>query len=108
MDRPLAPLPPFDPFRRRPNGRPLVSGHRGALREAPENTMASFARAHELGADLIEFDVQATADVLDWMRGRVYPILEIKQRPGDERPSLVEPIAAALEAAGMVDQTLAL
>ena len=62
MDRTTTPLPPLDLFRRRTTGRPLISGHRGALRERPENTMASFARAHELGADLVEFDVQRTVD----------------------------------------------
>lgn len=40
----------------------LVIGHRGASIEAPENTMAAFTRALDLGADGIEFDVQLTAD----------------------------------------------
>ncbi len=126
----------------------------------PENTMPSFVRARELGADLIEFDVQQTADghlvvlhdstvdrttsgrgrlsdltidqvrrldaggwfapafagisipllaeVLAWMHGRVYPILELKWEPSSGLPSLVEPVAAALELAEMVDQTLVL
>jgi len=39
-----------------------VIGHRGASSSAPENTMASFRAAIELGADGIEFDVQQTAD----------------------------------------------
>lgn len=37
-------------------------GHRGAPREYPENTLPSFARALELGADGIELDVHATRD----------------------------------------------
>lgn len=37
-------------------------GHRGAPREFPENTLAAFERALELGADAIELDVHATAD----------------------------------------------
>jgi glycerophosphoryl diester phosphodiesterase len=37
-------------------------GHRGAPREFPENTLPSFARAIELGADAIELDVHVTAD----------------------------------------------
>lgn len=41
---------------------PAVIGHRGAARHAPENTVASFARAVELGADGVEADVCATAD----------------------------------------------
>jgi glycerophosphoryl diester phosphodiesterase len=37
--------------------RPLVIGHRGAPRLAPENTLASFEAAVAAGADLVEFDV---------------------------------------------------
>jgi glycerophosphoryl diester phosphodiesterase len=36
--------------------------HRGASRERPENTLAAFARAIELGADAAELDVHRTAD----------------------------------------------
>ena len=42
--------------------RPARIGHRGAPREHPENTLPSFARAIELGADGIELDVHATSD----------------------------------------------
>jgi glycerophosphoryl diester phosphodiesterase len=42
--------------------RPTVIAHRGASREAPENTIAAFERALTLGADGIELDVHATAD----------------------------------------------
>ncbi len=38
-------------------GRPLVLGHRGASAEAPENTLAAFRRALDLGADGFELDV---------------------------------------------------
>jgi glycerophosphoryl diester phosphodiesterase len=37
--------------------RPLVLAHRGASREAPENTLAAFRLAREGGADGIELDV---------------------------------------------------
>jgi glycerophosphoryl diester phosphodiesterase len=37
-------------------------GHRGAPREFPENTLPSFARAIELGADAVELDVHVTSD----------------------------------------------
>jgi glycerophosphoryl diester phosphodiesterase len=39
-----------------------VIGHRGAARVAPENTIASFERALELGADGIETDICVTRD----------------------------------------------
>jgi len=40
----------------------LVIGHRGASREAPENTLASFRLAFEQGADGIEADFRLTSD----------------------------------------------
>lgn len=39
-----------------------VIGHRGAAGHAPENTMASFLKAVELGAPMIECDVHETKD----------------------------------------------
>jgi glycerophosphoryl diester phosphodiesterase len=42
---------------RRPDGRVLRVGHRGAAALAPENTLRSFRAAVEMGVDLIEFDV---------------------------------------------------
>lgn len=41
---------------------PPVFAHRGASRYAPENTLAAFLKAKELGARWIEFDVMLTAD----------------------------------------------
>ncbi len=41
---------------------PIVVGHRGAPRLAPENTLASFAAALEAGVDGIELDVRRSAD----------------------------------------------
>ncbi len=41
---------------------PVLVGHRGAPREAPENTLSAFRRALEHGADAIELDVHATRD----------------------------------------------
>lgn len=43
-------------------GRPLVLGHRGARREAPENTLPAFRRALEMGADGVELDARLSAD----------------------------------------------
>jgi len=39
-----------------------VWAHRGASAKAPENTLAAFRLAHELGADGLELDVQLSAD----------------------------------------------
>lgn len=40
----------------------LVIGHRGAAAYAPENTLLSFHTAINMGADMVELDVQRTAD----------------------------------------------
>jgi glycerophosphoryl diester phosphodiesterase len=42
--------------------RPLVIAHRGASRQAPENTLAAFAAAIDAGCDAVELDVRRTAD----------------------------------------------
>lgn len=39
-----------------------IYAHRGASAELPENTMAAFRRAVELGADALELDIHATRD----------------------------------------------
>lgn len=43
-------------------GRPLIMGHRGAMGHAPENTLASFKLAHEMGVEAVELDVHLSAD----------------------------------------------
>ncbi|HOX31218.1 MAG TPA: glycerophosphodiester phosphodiesterase family protein [Spirochaetales bacterium] len=49
----------FDAARR---GKTLVLGHRGADGYAPENTMVSFEKGLECGADLLELDIHLSAD----------------------------------------------
>lgn len=41
---------------------PLVIAHRGASAYAPENTIAAFRKALELGADALELDLRQTSD----------------------------------------------
>ena len=45
-----------------PAPRPLLLGHRGARKQAPENTLAAFDLALQQGCDGFEFDVRRTAD----------------------------------------------
>lgn len=40
----------------------LIIGHRGSPLEAPENTIASFQKAIDIGVDGIELDIQRTSD----------------------------------------------
>jgi glycerophosphoryl diester phosphodiesterase len=48
---------------RRPKGAPpWVLGHRGARREAPENTLLAFEKAIDAGANGVELDVRLSAD----------------------------------------------
>jgi len=42
--------------------RPIVIGHRGANAHRPENTLPSFEHALELGAQILESDVHASAE----------------------------------------------
>lgn len=44
------------------NALPLIIGHRGASRYAPENTLAAFRAAAEAGAAGVEFDVRLAKD----------------------------------------------
>jgi glycerophosphoryl diester phosphodiesterase len=48
--------------RRATTGKPSLVGHRGAADCAPENTMVAFRTGLAQGADIIELDVQLTAD----------------------------------------------
>jgi len=56
--RPAADRAFFAPF---PDG-PLVMAHRGGKGLWPENTLYAFARAADLGVDVLEMDVHSTAD----------------------------------------------
>jgi glycerophosphoryl diester phosphodiesterase len=84
----------------------LVIAHRGASAELPENTPAAFARAIEVGADFVEFDVwnalevthdppqpgvsyPGLADVIELCRGRIGLMVELKRPRGDLVPRVL-------------------
>jgi glycerophosphoryl diester phosphodiesterase len=73
--------------------RPLVIAHRGASAERPENTLAAFARAVELGADYVELDVHAD---------REGTLVVTHDPPGARRglPTLEEALEAVAGGAG--------
>jgi glycerophosphoryl diester phosphodiesterase len=77
----------------------LVIAHRGASAELPENTLAAFERAIEIGADFVEFDVHndlsvthdaprrgttypSLPEVLDLCHGRIGVMVELKRPRG--------------------------
>jgi glycerophosphoryl diester phosphodiesterase len=75
--------------------RPELIAHRGASRERPENTLAAFERAAELGADGVELDVHLHAD----------GILRVHHDPiplgGSDAPPTLDATLALLAAAGL-------
>ena len=59
----VRPLPGSEGTLRPPaRRRPLVIAHRGGAGLWPENTMQAFKGSRDLGVDVLEMDVQATAD----------------------------------------------
>jgi glycerophosphoryl diester phosphodiesterase len=86
-----------------------IVAHRGASHEVPENTLAAFAKAIEIGADMIEFDVRRAPsgalvishdpvreaasglptleDTLRLTQGRIQLDVELKE-PGCERDAI--------------------
>lgn len=98
--------------------RPLVIAHRGASAELPENTLAAFERAIEVGADFVELDVRADAlgalvvahdpplpgesppllvEALEVCRGRIGTMVELKSPYRSRRHRLVERAVALLD-----------
>ena len=89
--------------------------HRGASAHAPENTLAAFREAARLGADMVEFDVQMSADgaavvihdaTLDRFPGHtgevqhktLAALKDIDAGAGERIPTLEEAIRACREA----------
>jgi glycerophosphoryl diester phosphodiesterase len=54
--------PPYHLLQYRHSGDLTIIAHRGASAHYPENTMISFEGAINMGADMVELDVQMTAD----------------------------------------------
>ena len=77
----------------------VVIAHRGASRQAPENTVAAFQRAVELGADGIELDVRRTLDGLPVIHHDAHladgRLIAATRR--EDLPSSVPDLAAALD-----------
>ena len=80
---------------------PLIVAHRGAWESAPQNSLAAFARAIELGCDMIELDVRRTRDArlvaVHDARARGAPVgsleyAELRGRLGDGHPPLLEEV----------------
>src|SRR5215211_3129288 len=49
-------------------GRTLIESHRGIEADVPENSWPAIKMGHELGADLIEVDVQSSQDGVAFLR----------------------------------------
>ena len=49
-------------------GRTLIESHRGIQADVPENSWPAIQMAHQLGADLIEVDVQMSQDGVPFLR----------------------------------------
>lgn len=69
---------------------PWIVGHRGAAGEALENTLVAFRRGVEAGANMIELDVQLTADGVlvcfhDWNLLRLAGRTEIVEKESSDR-----------------------
>ncbi len=84
---------------------PLIYGHRGASAAAPENTVAAFRLAKELGADGVELDVRRSAD--DHLVICHDPLLAdgraVRATARAQLPPAVPTLAEALDAcAGMI------
>lgn len=50
------------------NGRTLIESHRGVEADVPENSWPAIKLGYELGADLIELDVQMSQDCVPFLR----------------------------------------
>jgi glycerophosphoryl diester phosphodiesterase len=96
----------------------LVIAHRGASWDEPENTIAAFRRAIDLGADYVELDVHAARDgslrvahdapedgtdaptleeALETLRGRVGIMVDLKEPYRSRRHNLLRRVLALVD-----------
>jgi glycerophosphoryl diester phosphodiesterase len=73
-----------------PGATPLVVAHRGAWGLAPQNSLAAFEEAVQLGCDAVELDVRRTLDgrvvVVHDARAGVRPIAKLTHEQVQSRP----------------------
>jgi glycerophosphoryl diester phosphodiesterase len=73
-----------------PGATPLVIAHRGAWGLAPQNSLAAFEEAVQLGCDAVELDVRRTLDgrvvVVHDARAGVRPIAKLTHEQVQSRP----------------------
>jgi glycerophosphoryl diester phosphodiesterase len=94
-------------------GRTLIESHRGMEGDVPENSWPAIQLGHQLGADLIELDVQMSRDCVPFLRhnyqlpdgrwcGRL-PWTELKELKIEEEPlPLLEDVLVWAREAGAV------
>lgn len=80
----------------------VIIAHRGASRAEPENTVAAFRRAVEMGADAIELDVRRTLDdrLVVHHDPRLADGRALRRLRADELPAGVPQLGEALDACG--------
>jgi glycerophosphoryl diester phosphodiesterase len=83
----------------------LVIAHRGASAARPENTVAAFHHARELGADAVELDVRRTADgvLVVHHDAHLADGRAIVETAAVDLPAAVPALTAALEACAGMD-----
>jgi glycerophosphoryl diester phosphodiesterase len=78
----------------------IVIGHKGVPTVAPENSVASFAQARELGIAGVELDVRRAAEarLVVWHDPHLPDGRSLLTTPGDELATAVDDLGAVLDA----------
>jgi glycerophosphoryl diester phosphodiesterase len=84
---------------------PMIIAHRGWHEPAPENSVAAFRAAADLGVEMVEFDVQATADAklvvyhddaVDDVSIASLSLMDLRDRLSPQPPPCLSEVLAAL------------